>query len=287
MAGKGKKLLHCAAPEAARRYLEKLIHEADEAAGRLYDPDDSEALHDFRVAIRRSRSWLKAFNDYVGINTKEMHRLRTLARRTNSARDAEIGLMWLERLGEGSYVAKQLAAFEERRDAAYVEIRDLIESEWPKLSPKLVAEAEEGQSDRHRDGPSFAGIMLEQATTAHSNLAASLEHVRSVADIEAAHRARIAAKRLRYLLEPFRDVAEEVDDAVGLLKQAQDDLGDLHDLHVLIESLPSGRGSKGLENRIEAEMQKLFKTIRHRYLGTTGSEILERLGNAVASLNAD
>lgn len=282
MAERGKKLLSCAAAKAARSYLEHLIGQADRAAERLYDPDDAEALHDFRVAIRRSRSWLKAFNDHIGIEEKELRRLRTLARHTNGARDAEIALMWLGRLGEGSEIGKLVEDFEERRVAAYAESREHIEAEWPKLSRNLSAEAE-----GHHDGPPFDGIVLEQATTAHSRLAASLEHIHSIADIEAVHRSRIAAKRLRYLLEPFRDMANEVDDAVELLKQVQDDLGDLHDLHLLLESLPSGKGAQELADRIEAEKQKLFKMIHQRYLGSIENNFLGLLGNAIACLHVD
>ncbi|HXH73067.1 MAG TPA: CHAD domain-containing protein [Mariprofundaceae bacterium] len=280
-ADSGKHLLRTAAGRAARSYFEHLIRQADAACERLHDPADSEALHDFRVAIRRSRSWLKAFNDYVGIDEKELRRLRTLARRSNDARDAEIALMWLQRLGEGLDVAKQLEDFEQRRDRAYAEIRELVEAEWPKLSVKLSAEA-----GYHHDGPPFSGIALEQATSAHSNLAACLEHVHRLADIEAIHRARIAAKRLRYLLEPFRDVVKEVDGAVELLKQVQDDFGDLHDLHLLLESLATGKGSKTLVDRIEGEKQERFKVIHHRYLGATENDFMGRLGDAIAYLHA-
>jgi len=282
VAEKGKALLHSVAGKAARSYLEHLIRQADKAAKRLIDPDDAEALHDFRVAIRRSRSWLKAFNDWIGIDDKELRGLRTLARRTNAARDAEIALLWLERLGEEGEFSGLAGDFGRQRDAAYAECRAHIETEWPQLSQKLSAEMK-----GCHDGPQFAGIVLEQATTAHSKLSASLEHIHSVADIEAVHRARIAAKRLRYLLEPFRDVAANLVDPVELLKQVQDDLGDLHDLHLLLESLPEGKGTKALGERIETEKQELFKAIHHRYLGSTESDFLEQLGNAIACLHAD
>jgi len=283
VAEKGHKLLSSAADKAACSYLEHLIHQADLAANRLHDPDDTEALHDFRVAVRRSRSWLKAFNDGIGIDEKELRRLRTLARRTNAARDAEIALMWLERLGEGSRIEELAEDFGMRRDAAYMDSCDHIEAEWPMLSRKLSAEME----GHHDDGPEFASIVLEQTTTAHSKLAACLEHIHSVADIEAMHRARIAAKRLRYLLEPFRGVAGEVDHAVELLKRAQDDLGDFHDLHLLRELLPEGEETKVLADRIESEKQKLFKTIHQRYLGATENVFLQNLGDAVACLHME
>ncbi|MCB1009077.1 MAG: CHAD domain-containing protein [Acidobacteria bacterium] len=64
-------------------------------------------------------------------------------------------------------------------------------------------------------------------------LARSLAHVATVADEEEGHRARIEAKRLRYLLEPVAGRLAGAKRAVAHLKQLQDLLGELHDLQVL------------------------------------------------------
>jgi CYTH domain-containing protein len=72
-------------------------------------------------------------------------------------------------------------------------------------------------------------------------LAAELQHrlglVRSIADQREAHAVRIAAKRLRYLLEPVASQLEAAADLVLRLKSLQDLLGELHDLHVFAEEL--------------------------------------------------
>src|SRR5262249_13799573 len=52
-------------------------------------------------------------------------------------------------------------------------------------------------------------------------------------DEETAHEARIAGKRLRYLLEPLRGHAEGAKPAVDGMKELQDVLGELHDCAVL------------------------------------------------------
>ena len=64
-----------------------------------------------------------------------------------------------------------------------------------------------------------------------------LGEVHSVEDAEAAHRARIDAKRLRYVLDPASGRIEGVDAVIDKLKQLQDDLGDLHDSHVFVAEL--------------------------------------------------
>ena len=54
------------------------------------------------------------------------------------------------------------------------------------------------------------------------------------------HDARIAAKRVRYLLDPVKQALPEARPALKLLKSLQDDLGALHDLHVARAELDSG-----------------------------------------------
>jgi CYTH domain-containing protein len=51
--------------------------------------------------------------------------------------------------------------------------------------------------------------------------------------VEAAHQARIAVKRLRYLVEPLRAQLPEARAVIKSLKRLQDRLGKLHDMHML------------------------------------------------------
>ncbi len=55
----------------------------------------------------------------------------------------------------------------------------------------------------------------------------------TVADEREGHRARIEAKRLRYLLEPAAPALDGAKATVARLKGLQDRLGDLHDLQLL------------------------------------------------------
>jgi hypothetical protein len=75
-----------------------------------------------------------------------------------------------------------------------------------------------------RIGPHL--VALEEATT----------HIHTMGDEAAAHAARIAAKQLRYLIEPARDV-EGGGALLKRLRALQDALGDLHDAHVMAHEL--------------------------------------------------
>jgi CYTH domain-containing protein len=61
------------------------------------------------------------------------------------------------------------------------------------------------------------------------DLECRLAEVRTMADETPAHHARIAATRLRYLLEPIRNEVPGVEPLIVKLRSLQDELGDLHD----------------------------------------------------------
>jgi CHAD domain-containing protein/CYTH domain-containing protein len=233
-------------PEAAARLLSlALLDEAASAARRLDNAEDEEALHDFRVALRRLRSQLKAYRPVLeaSISKKQRRGLRDLAAATGEARDTEVQLAWLRKQSERIKVADRDAwqwlidRLEARRVEAYGRVRGEIIPRFGSLEPKLrrglsryvarLGPAEEGRS--------FATSAGELARAAVEALGAALQSVRSSGDVEGAHAARICAKRLRYLLEPLRktDFSEEVSALVKTMKAFQDILGELHDAHVL------------------------------------------------------
>jgi CHAD domain-containing protein len=85
-----------------------------------------------------------------------------------------------------------------------------------------------------------------------------LTRIRGESDVDEVHRARIVVKRLRYLLEPVARRNRRAGALVRQLKEAQDLLGEHHDMHVLsaeIESLrsnPPSTASSELEPGLAA-----------------------------------
>src|SRR5262245_11504004 len=115
-------------PEAAIRALAMPFLDDASAAARLLESGrDSAALHDFRVALRRTRTLLRAYRDLLrdSVSKKLARALRDLARSTGSARDAEVQLEWLAAQRERLKPAARRACswmeerLEERRQAAY------------------------------------------------------------------------------------------------------------------------------------------------------------------------
>ena len=89
-------LLAQPAPHAARVLA---MHRLDElsAAYDVFLADEAKGLHDVRVAVRRLRSWLRAYESEIGntLRKKTKRRLRKLAKASNPARDAEVAVEWI------------------------------------------------------------------------------------------------------------------------------------------------------------------------------------------------
>jgi CHAD domain-containing protein len=243
--------------EGARTILLALLAEARERAGRLRDPGDESALHDFRVEVRRLRSALRAWRGVLGgaVRDKDLRRLRKVARATSEARDAEVLLAWIARTAEHLPPAHRPAAgWLSRRLAAKADRDDLA------ATVERFVDATGSLSRRLRHGrppPSeetFGEAIAARIREHVAAVSAWLARVETPTDAPLAHRARIEGKRLRYLLEPLRNTpGVESADAVKALKGLQDLLGELNDARVASEVLRAARHDAEAERMREAE----------------------------------
>ena len=233
------------APAAVALVGLTLLDAARAAVGRLSDPDDVEALHDFRVALRRLRTLLRSFRDEAGdvVTKKLQRRVRDVARSTNPARDAEVQLAWIlahkAELGGGRRPGLPwlVARLEAQRDRAYAGIREDGPPEFRQLDRRIRRALTRALADATPGRPAFAAATGGLVRAHVTELEQELEAARSTRDEAAIHRARIAVKRLRYLLEPLQEGGAREAAIIDRLKQLQDLLGELHDLHVFAAEL--------------------------------------------------
>ncbi len=238
-------LLERPADETARLIALRLLADVATARARLGRPEDPEALHDFRVALRRLRSSLRAWRPQLGgsVTKPTRRRLRAMARATGRSRDLEVHLAWVRARAEGLREYQRagagwlLARMEARKARADQRLDRRLTDEFGRIEVRLRA--------------SLAGVrvtvvpplpVLHSATGAAvlgrlvgelgAELANRLLAVRSIADQMEAHQARIAGKRLRYVLEPIAHRIEGAPAIIVQLKVLQDGLGRLHDAHV-------------------------------------------------------
>ena len=121
--------------EGARRLALGYLAAATAARARLSDSSDSEALHDYRVALRRLRSCLRGYRKYVRstVTRKSVRRLRRLARGTSQSRDLEVHLAWL---------GEQLASAPEPERAGISWMTERLEQAGGRARERMLARDE-------------------------------------------------------------------------------------------------------------------------------------------------
>lgn len=284
-------LLSWPATAAAADIARERIAAATRAADRLADGTDGEALHDFRVALRRLRSALRAYHPWLGRAASRSVRsaLRDLGRATNVGRDAEVQAEWVTRaapnLSEHARTgAEKLAGrLKKHRELRATELRDVLCSVTDKISKRL--DFLQGES------PAFvtvyAALLREHAAAAAARLAA----VTAAEQVEEAHEARIAVKRLRYLLEPLVDELAGAKPVLARIEELQDLLGELHDSHVLDEALAEAGAARHASKRtltaLAAENAKrrnvVFAELEGHWVGSVATSFFEQIQRLVTS----
>jgi CHAD domain-containing protein len=115
-----------------------------------------------------------------------------------------------------------------------------------------------------------------------------------------AHAARIAAKRLRYLLEPLVRRAPRGKSLIGRLKELQDVLGDLHDVQILSQEIasslellsqnnPDARpraipGLLALQGMADVRAGTLYEQFQKRWADKPAGQFLERVAQFALTL---
>lgn len=302
---KRARLLETRTPVAVRRMARAFLAAACRARHRLHKREDEEALHDFRVALRRLRSMLRIYRPAVGtrlVPPKWRRRLKRLARATGDARDAEVGLLWLLTQTQQATGAERdacdrlIETWSARRDSAYAKLRRVLDKEFASIDAgvRQALTAPAPLSAAPLLASTAGGLMRDQI----AELRATLHCIKSVSDTKTIHAARIDAKRLRYLLEPF---AREIANGKALLaslKKFQDDFGELCDRQVFSEEVVAAaaacaaergaqalrstdekrtltppddgklfQGLRKLTGRLDTERKHCYERVEKRYLG--------------------
>ncbi len=262
-------LLDLPVDRAARLVLRGLLDRARAARKRLGRADDADALHDFRVSLRRLRSWERAYRPHLGKTIPKRLRasLRALAVATNAGRDAEVQLGWLREAGadlgtdHASGVAWLTGRLEERRDQAYRAVGDVGRT-FDELERTLRARLRRRAAPRaERFGPVTAGLIERRI----GQLRRRLGEVRGADDVRQMHAARIRGKRLRYLLEPLETYGEPVAPLLGRLRRLQDLLGELHDLHGMDAELAGARVPPVARRDLEPLRERAAGAVTERF----------------------
>ena len=233
--------------QRAAREIARMRLEAVRAAQLRLGSDDPQALHDVRVALRRLRSWLKAYRPVLDdtVTRKSRRAFARLAHATNAARDTEVALAWLEAQRELPVAAarghRELVdrMTDERMQSAHA-VDEFLAARLPRAMRRLERQLGSYWLRVPVDGapsePPMHELTARLLRLHAKRFARAVKRARAAHDVGAAHRARIAAKRLRYLLEPL-DADARAADLIGRLTELQDRLGEFHDAQLLAERI--------------------------------------------------
>ena len=237
------------AAEGARLVALRQLDDARSALARVGDPDDDEAIHDVRVALRRLRSTLASYRPLLddASAARALGRAGRLAGQMGGARDTEVWLAWLGPKREGARPRRRAAldALVEELEArlrlergrAIEGLGDGFEELEGELRASLSTYEAHVTPARAPAAPTFALAVSDALRSAAADLERALAAVTGPDSAHDEHMARISAKRVRYVLEPVRALVEGAAPALGGLRRLQDLLGERHDRDRLAETL--------------------------------------------------
>ncbi len=236
------------AAEAAISFTAELATMSGEAPAVLPDDRyaaDPEAVHDLRVALRRLRSWLRAFHPYLDDTVKRgtERRLRRLAQIAGRARDLEVQSHWLRALPASTPpLALEAARALDARDVrsygvARRKLARAVTEELPKLAARLESQLKHYVLDVDVDAPvrepSLASAMAPMLRAHRACVTEAITAITTRDQLDVVHAARIEVKRMRYLLETLDDVSRAAHTHGRRLAMLQGVFGELHDAQVL------------------------------------------------------
>jgi CHAD domain-containing protein len=235
------------ADEATKRILRALLETMRANEDGTRRDLDSEFLHDFRVAVRRTRSYLGQVKSVFDAQTLERYRgdFAWLGGISGPTRDLDVYLLHMrEYLTELPETMRPgLAALEShlqgRQKTEQRRLARALASErytnllrdWSEFLNTPGSDARPGGCDAAR---SVRELAAERIRNAFRRVHRRGEGLSTDTPPETVHRLRIDCKKLRYLLEFFRNVFEpkSITPMVHSLRQLQDHLGDFNDLEL-------------------------------------------------------
>ncbi len=257
------------ADEAVRLLLRSLLETIEINEPGVRADIDTEFLHDFRVAVRRTRSVLGQLKSILPPDVLAHYQpeFKWLGGVTGPTRDLDVYLLKFEtyqswvppRVREDLEPLRDFLKVQQRREQArLVEALD---------TPRYRALLEgwraflDGPAPEPPPSPEAARPVLEVASARiWRTYKKTLKEGRAIinnpdAPAEALHQLRIRCKKLRYLLELFRSLypPKALKRLIKALKKLQDNLGDFNDFEVQQDTLQQFAAQMKHEGQTEVD----------------------------------
>ena len=235
---------------------------------------DIRALHRMRVASRRLRELLPILQLDRDVARKLGRRLRRVTKRLGAVRELDVLILLLNELHESSrYHEGGLSRVSAEVSRSRDEAREALEEKLPKAALRRLASKLEDVAESLRAAP--AGPKRRQDTVWRWAVEARIaSRAKRLADAmrdagalylpERLHAVRIAVKKVRYSVELEAELARvKHTPDLRTLTHAQDVLGRMHDLQVLIDRVRQIQAAAAADVRTERELQAMVDTLEN------------------------
>jgi len=233
---------------------------------------DVSSLHQTRVATRRLREALPLIAK--GSRGRKLEKtVRRLTRALGPVRELDVALLTLDEL-EGladvpraAIVKLRQVVSEERRLLHDEMCRRLGKIDLEKLRAHAVAAARKVKAPRGGGlaDPKRLAAAEQRCARRAIALRAAIENASSIYLPDRLHEVRIAVKKLRYGMEIARELRRsQATVRINALKRAQDLLGRMHDLEILIARTRAVQGASSAPNlRVSAHLDRLVRRLEN------------------------
>jgi CHAD domain-containing protein len=236
-------------PAELYQSLRKRVVVFSRKSKRIYD-GDIEALHRTRIAIRRLRELFPVLGRDAHATRKLDRRLKKVSKQLGAVRDVDVLIALIDELHrERGYSKSALqdvrGLVDEKRQLAREKLEaklsptklQRVSRRLKRLAKHLQVDVTSGQATAHpRHAKATLWALDARATRRAARVGEAMAAAGTVYAPVPLHHVRIALKKLRFALELRAEVTRQpATRQIAALKSAQDLLGRLHDLQVLLD----------------------------------------------------
>jgi CHAD domain-containing protein len=267
-----------AAGPAIARGLQQLFEIMEDNEKGVIERFDPELLHDFRIAVRRTRTVLSQFNAVFPEKTKAFEdTLSWLGELTGPARDYDVLILEIEKLRKLRLkklhdtlpVLKRY--LQHKQDDLYKPLIDALQSQnyrrfktnWQEFLKKCMDQPAQADTSADRIGH-VAPRKIWKRYTCILRQGARINPGSPASDY---HQLRKACKKLRYLMEYFQSLyaGKDIRPLIKELKKFQDNLGEHQDLEVHIANLTTCGQEIQTQSDVSAGLPDTIERICRRF----------------------
>lgn len=267
---------------AVKRLLSLFLNIMEANESGILQDFDPECLHDFRVAVRRSRALLTQVPEVIpqGVLNRFKIDLAHIGAETTPQRDLDVMLLNFDdyrvllSLPQREYLEPVFQVVKMHRDEAYRRSRQLLQSaryrRFKTQATRYLTKRPPARTALRNARRPIIEVANERIWKCYRRVLKQGNAITDDSPADDLHTVRKSCKKLRYLIEFFAGLypKAKVKHVIGVLKQLQDMLGEHQDLCVhhqfFIDLQLQMRNENALPPTSDQVLDQIIDTLAHR-----------------------